>query len=234
MFDTTASSEAGSDRPVSRANRGLLILGCALAGLTAQGASASTVLDITGGGIDAGTINTCVAANNCGSTTAYTYLSGGNVSGTITLTTSGTTGTATFDLQLTSLAQFSGGAGEQLTAGTFTAPVSIPISLTGTTWSQTGSPVFGSNSGINFSSLTASENAPQISSLSCTLGALDVCGFFLGPTGFEMTGSGGLTYDANLGIDVTAQVVPLPSSVWLALSGIALLWRTRRQRLVSL
>jgi hypothetical protein len=234
MFDTRASSEAGVDQPVSRVNRTFLILGCVLAGLIAQGASASTVLSITSGGIDTGTINTCIAANSCGSTTAYGYQSGGNVSGTITLTTSGATGTATFDLQLTSLVQFSGGAGQQLTAGTFAAPVSIPISLSGTTWSQTGTPVFGSNSGIMFSTLTASENAPQISSLSCTLGTLDVCGFFLGPTGFEMTDSGSHTYDANLGFDVTAQVVPLPSSVWLALSGFAVLWFTRRQRLVSL
>jgi hypothetical protein len=211
-----------------------LILGCALAGLLARGAPASTVLDITGGGIDTGTINTCVAANNCGSTTAFTYQSGGNVSGTITLTTSGTTGTATFDLQLTSPAQFSGGAGEQLTAGTFSADVSVPISLTGSTWSQTGSPVQGLNSGVTFSTLTASENAPLISGLSCSLGTLDVCGFFLGPTGFEMTDSGGHTYDANVAFDVTAQVVPLPSSLYLALSGIAVLALTRRRRLASL
>ncbi|HTV94369.1 MAG TPA: hypothetical protein VME42_00115 [Steroidobacteraceae bacterium] len=214
-------------------NRGLWILAGALAGLLARGASASTVLDITGGGIDDGTINTCVAADNCGSTTAYTYQSGGNVSGTITLATSGTTGTATFDLQLTSAVQFGGGTGEQLTAGTFTAPVSIPISLSGSIWSQTGSPVYGTNSAITFSTLTASENAPQISSLSCTLGTVSVCGFFLGPTGFEMTDSGGNTYDANLGLDVTAQVVPLPSSLWLALSGLGLLWRGRRHRAVS-
>jgi hypothetical protein len=131
------------------------------------------VLDITSGGLDAGTINTC-PNGLCGTTTAYTYQSGGNVSGTITLSTSGTTGTATFDVQLTSIAQFS--AGEQLTAGTFTAPVSIPISLSGSSWSQTGSPVFGSNSGVTFNTLTASQNAPQISGLTCS-STLTLCGF---------------------------------------------------------
>jgi hypothetical protein len=230
MFDTRASGQECVDPPAPRMNRGLLILACALGGLGAQGASASTVLDITSGGLDAGTINTC-PSGVCGTTTAYTYQSGGNVSGTITLSTSGTTGTATFDVQLTSIAQFS--AGEQLTAGTFTAPVSIPISLSGSSWSQTGSPVFGSNSGVTFNTLTASENAPQISGLTCS-STLTLCGFFLGPTGFEMTDSSGKIYDADLGFDVTAKVVPLPSSVWLALSGIALLWLTQRHRPASL
>ncbi|MGO9513596.1 MAG: hypothetical protein ACLP2F_08135 [Steroidobacteraceae bacterium] len=189
------------------------------------------MLDITGGGIDTGTINTC-PGGVCGTTTAYTYASGGNVSGTITLTTSGTTGTATFDVQLTSLAQFS--AGEQLSAGTFTATASIPISLSGSSWSQTGSTVYGSNSGVTFNTLTAYENAPQISGLTCSSN-LKLCGFFLGPTGFEMKDSGGNIYDADIGFDVTTkQVVPLPSSVWLALSGIAFLWRARRHRPVSL
>ena len=230
----TRASRQAIDRPVSRLSRVLLILGCAFTGLAAESASASTVLNVTGGGIDTGTINTCVAANDCGSTTAYTYESGGNVSGTITLTTSGTTGTATFDLQLTSAVQFSGGAGEQLTAGAFAAPVSIPISLLNGNWSQSGSPVYGSNSAVAFSTLTASESAPQISGLSCALGTLSVCGFFLGPTGFEMTNPGGDTYSANLGFDMPVQVVPLPSSVWLALSGLGFLWLARRHRPVSL
>jgi len=49
-----------------------------------------------------------------------------------------------------------------------------------------------------------------------------------------MTDSGGKIYDADLGFDVTAKAAPLPSSVWLALSGIALLWLTLRHRPASL
>jgi len=208
-------------RPVYRS---LSIAGCALALLIARDASASTVLTVSSGGIDTGTINSCTAANNCGTTTDYNYQSGGNVTGTITLTTSGSSGTATFNLQLNTPVQFT--AGEQLTGGTFMTSTSIPITLTGGSWVQTGSPVYGTNSGIVFSTLTASENAPQVSGLDCTL-SIRVCGFFLGPAGFEMTDSSSNTYAANLGFNVAA--VPLPSTVWLALSGFAALGFSRRR-----
>jgi hypothetical protein len=212
----------------------------AAAALIPAEARAMTVTVTGGGGLDQGEI--CLASGLCPSTPDVYGLSGdGGISGTFVYTPgSGSTGTISFDLTLTSPATFTATSGttspgtiQLLADSTFSGTVSVTATTSGsgTLLTQTGLALSNADT-FNFSTgTTALETTPIISALTCSIGTgSSACGLTLGPTDLQLT-SGGTQYNAQWTIDTIVTPVPVPASAWLfssALAGFA--WALRRRR----
>jgi hypothetical protein len=214
------------------------ILGAALmfaAGLVLAGpraAEAATLVYSVGGpGLDQGQL--CPSTLLCPGNPAYSWQSGGQVSGTITYDS--TAGTASFSFLLTQNASF---GGETLLSGSTFSGSNIPVALSalgaGQQITQTGALVSGSANLLFSPSLSMQQNSPVISAFSCTLfPGNNLCGVSLGSTGLVSGPDGsGNSYSAFLTFNVTAAPVPLPAGFGLLGSGLAgLLGLARSRRL---
>lgn len=237
------SVESYSARKAARASVAQWSFALAAGVLCLLGAanSRATTVNVTGGpGLDQGSI--CLASGLCPSSSPAYNLSGdGAVSGSFVYTPgSGSGGTVSFDLTLTSPASFTATSGsttpssiQLLANSTFSGTVSVTSSADGSgiEVSQTGL-ALSNNDVLNFSTGTsATQTTPIISGLTCTIGTGgDLCGLTLGPTDLQFS-SGGTSYNAQWTFDTTVVPVPLPASSWLVLSGVgglALLARRRR------